>query len=142
MDFASWCSYKYLNSGAGCLSALFVHSDHAYDDAFFPRLAGWWGVPLKTRFIMAHGYECAAGAPASAFALLSPPLCAFAAVFTAFSTALAAAGRTPVDTSVSDSRPTTRSTAGAAPLFSDSPPTKRWTAAAARRTSVVAEAVR
>ena len=72
VDFAAWCSYKYLNSGAGCLSALFVHSDHAYDDAFFPRLAGWWGVPLKTRFIMAHGYECAAGAPAFGVSNVNP----------------------------------------------------------------------
>ena len=57
-------------------------------------------------------------------------------------TGAAAAARSPADTSVSDSRPPTRWPAGAGPLFSDSPPTTRSTAAAARRTSVVAEAVR
>ena len=44
VDFAARCSYKYLNSGAGCLSAVFVHESHAGDDATYPRLAGWWGV--------------------------------------------------------------------------------------------------
>lgn len=62
VDFAAWCSYKYLNSGAGCLAGIFVHEKHARDAEVYPRLAGWWGVPLQRRFIMAHGFECAEGA--------------------------------------------------------------------------------
>jgi len=76
VDFAAWCSYKYLNSGAGCLSALFVHEKHAHDDAVYPRLAGWWGVPLATRFVMAHAFEAAAGASAFGVSNVNPLLVA------------------------------------------------------------------
>uniref|UniRef100_A0A7S2HC62 Kynureninase n=1 Tax=Haptolina brevifila TaxID=156173 RepID=A0A7S2HC62_9EUKA len=62
VDFAAWCTYKYLNSGAGCLAGIFVHANHARDSARYPRLSGWWGVPFAKRFEMAHGYEEAAGA--------------------------------------------------------------------------------
>ena len=65
VDFAAWCSYKYLNAGAGCIAGMFVHSKHATDFDAHPRLAGWWGVPFGKRFVMAHGFEPAAGAPAS-----------------------------------------------------------------------------
>ena len=62
VDFAAWCSYKYLNSGAGCLAGLFVHECHATDGDKWPRLSGWWGVPFNERFKMAHKYSEAAGA--------------------------------------------------------------------------------
>lgn len=62
VDFAAWCTYKYLNSGAGCLSGIFVHAKHADDGDKFPRLSGWWGVPFARRFKMAHKYEEAKGA--------------------------------------------------------------------------------
>ena len=64
VDFAAWCTYKYLNSGAGCLAGLFVHQKHASDGDTFPRLSGWWGVPFQKRFKMAHKYEEAKGAAA------------------------------------------------------------------------------
>ena len=51
VDFAAWCSYKYLNSGPGGVSGIFVHNKHGQDTATF-RLAGWWGHDEKTRFQM------------------------------------------------------------------------------------------
>ncbi|CAL8308200.1 unnamed protein product [Merluccius merluccius] len=52
VDFACWCSYKYVNSGAGGLAGAFIHEKHA--DVVRPALLGWWGHDLKTRFQMDH----------------------------------------------------------------------------------------
>jgi kynureninase len=51
IDFAVWCSYKYLNSGPGGVSGVFIHNKYA-DRADLPRFAGWWGNDEKTRFKM------------------------------------------------------------------------------------------
>jgi kynureninase len=51
VDFAAWCSYKYLNSGPGAVAGAFVHEKHGRN-LDLPRLAGWWGNDPATRFAM------------------------------------------------------------------------------------------
>lgn len=51
VDFACWCSYKYLNSGPGAVSGIFVHERHL-GLADIPRFEGWWGHDKSRRFLM------------------------------------------------------------------------------------------
>ena len=51
VDFAAWCSYKYLNSGPGAVAGAFVHERHLANPAL-PRLEGWWSTDPATRFEM------------------------------------------------------------------------------------------
>ena len=60
VDFAAWCSYKYLNAGPGGVAGIFVHERHADFDG--PRLAGWWGHDESTRFLMGPDFEPIRGA--------------------------------------------------------------------------------
>jgi kynureninase len=55
-DFATWCSYKYLNSGPGGVSGVYIHEKHA-TNIDMPRLAGWWGHDKQTRFLMEKGFR-------------------------------------------------------------------------------------
>jgi kynureninase len=59
VDFAVWCSYKYLNAGPGAVAGLFVHEDN---DDVEPHLAGWWGNEDATQFEMAQDFRPATGA--------------------------------------------------------------------------------
>lgn len=55
VDFAAWCSYKYLNAGPGAVGGVFVHEKHA-QNVQLGRLGGWWGNDEKTRFKMEKGF--------------------------------------------------------------------------------------
>lgn len=56
VDFACWCSYKYLNSGPGGVAGAFIHERHVKDKSL-PRFAGWWGYEKETRFQMEKGFK-------------------------------------------------------------------------------------
>ncbi len=60
-DFACWCSYKYMNSGPGGISGVFVHEKH-FNNPELDRFAGWWGYREDKRFLMAPGFDAAKGA--------------------------------------------------------------------------------
>ncbi len=61
VDFASWCSYKYMNSGPGNASGCFVHERHHFDKSL-PRFAGWWGHNKERRFKMEPDFDPIHGA--------------------------------------------------------------------------------
>jgi len=64
IDFAAWCTYKYLNSGPGAIGGIFVHEKHHSKTGDMAIMAGWWGQTPKTRFRMSHHWEGLEGAQA------------------------------------------------------------------------------
>ncbi len=56
VDFAAWCSYKYLNSGPGSVAGIFVHEKH-HENESLPRFNGWWGNKANSRFKMERSFE-------------------------------------------------------------------------------------
>jgi kynureninase len=77
VDFATWCSYKYLNSGPGSLSGCFVHERHL-NNRSLPRFAGWWGHDKVKRFEMKPDFDPMP--TAEAWQLSNPPIFQLAAL--------------------------------------------------------------
>jgi kynureninase len=70
IDFAVWCSYKYLNAGPGAIAGAFIHERHFENSPV--RLSGWWGHDPKTRFQMLPEFRAAVGA--AGWAVSNPPI--------------------------------------------------------------------
>lgn len=71
VDFAVWCSYKYLNSGPGGIAGCFIHEKHITEKNI-PRFEGWWGTNKSTRFKMGPNFD--AIPTAEAWQLSNPPI--------------------------------------------------------------------
>lgn len=56
VDFACWCSYKYLNAGPGTVGAVYIHERY-HNDKSIQRFAGWWGYDKTSRFKMDKGFK-------------------------------------------------------------------------------------
>jgi kynureninase len=90
-DFACWCSYKYLNAGAGSVAGCFVHQQHAQNTSL-NRFAGWWGHNKETRFKMANDFQPIASA--EGWQLSNPPVLSLAAIRGSFDVIKMAGGIT------------------------------------------------
>ncbi len=77
VDFACWCSYKYLNSGPGGIAGIFVHERHS-ESFDLPRFAGWWGHDKESRFLMDDEFVPMKGA--EGWQLSNPPIFQLAAL--------------------------------------------------------------
>ena len=71
VDFACWCTYKYLNAGPGAIAGVFVHERHDSDDTL-QRFAAWWGHDESTRFDMTQPFKAERGA--RGYQLSNPPI--------------------------------------------------------------------
>ena len=77
VDFAAWCTYKYLNAGPGSLGGVFVHERYAHDKTL-KRFAGWWSQNKDTRFNMRQPLDIIPGA--EGWQLSNPPILSMAAI--------------------------------------------------------------
>lgn len=76
VDFAVWCSYKYLNSGPGSVAGAFIHEKH--HKSKLPKFAGWWGHNKDNRFKMPDDFEAIESA--EGWQLSNPPILSLAAI--------------------------------------------------------------
>ena len=77
VDFAVWCTYKYLNSGMGAVAGCFVNERHSENNNL-TRLHGWWGTSPESRFLMGPEFIPASGA--EAWTMSNPPILAMAPI--------------------------------------------------------------
>jgi kynureninase len=94
VDFAVWCSYKYLNSGPGSVGGCFVHRNHVSNEKL-KRLAGWWGHDKATRFEM--GTEFRAIPTAEGWQVSNPSILSLAAIRSSLDVFRRAGGMRPLN---------------------------------------------
>jgi len=95
VDFAVWCSYKYLNAGPGAIAGAYLHERHATNTKL-PRLAGWFGNDPNTRFQMQLEPEFIPVPSADAWQVSNPPIFSMAPLRASLSIFAEAGGMQPL----------------------------------------------
>jgi kynureninase len=93
VDFAAWCTYKYLNSGPGGIAGCFVHQRHVADPSL-PKFTGWWGTAKASRFEMGTDFDPIP--TVESWQLSNPPILMLAAVLASLEVFAEAGGMGPL----------------------------------------------